>query len=550
MNNIFSRKNTKGQALIVSYIIIAALLVISSALLIKAISEHNITQRDKLKTEVFYLAEGAMEYGINWFATSIANFQISPTAALIDYPVPAPTYAMFNGATVTLTLTQLEASDRLITEGQTNVYVRKYEIIATVGHPRNNNIQATIHTIIARRLIPTFQHAVFYNDDLEILPGKNMTISGRIHTNENLYADADGSSTVLKIDSSYFRSAGNIYNHRKDSSAELAGEVSILKLGSSQYANMNGLDSDSSNWATEAITRWNGTVQSAIHGVTKLSAPAVGSIQPGGYYASNANIVITDNNIYKNGVLLYEGQDYPMGTITPSSSFYNNREGKYIKMSDIDLGKLAGQVPAGDPPCPTCTNNLPANGLLYVTRTDALANQEPGIRLINGEEILNPSSTNGLTVVSNDPVYVQGNFNTQNEKSASIIADSLNILSEGWDDDYDSTLALSSRRADLTTINCAFIAGVKDTVTGNYNGGLENYPRLHEDWSGVDLNIKGSFVELWNSAMATGNWVYGSPQYTAPDRKWNYNTNFNNTANLPPFTPWAVEARRIAWWSD
>jgi len=76
----------------------------------------------------------------------------------------------------------------------------------------------------------------------------------------------------------------------------------------------------------------------------------------------------------------------------------------------------------------------------------------------------------------------------------------------------------NSRVSTQTTYNCAFIAGIKTTTDTSYNGGLENYPRLHEKWSGVNLNITGSFVALWNSAIATGNWSNAS--YSPPIRNW------------------------------
>jgi hypothetical protein len=56
-------------------------------------------------------------------------------------------------------------------------------------------------------------------------------------------------------------------------------------------------------------------------------------------------------------------------------------------------------------------------------------------------------------------------------------------------------------------------------------------------------------VALWNSQIAQGAWAYGGTQYTAPLRNWNYDTDFSS-GNLPPFTPWAVEAERGAFWRE
>jgi hypothetical protein len=154
----------------------------------------------------------------------------------------------------------------------------------------------------------------------------------------------------------------------------------------------------------------------------------------------------------------------------------------------------------------------------------------------------------GLTVVSNNPVYVQGDYNSTSKKPAAIISDALNLLSNAWADS-NSTKSLSNRIASSTTVNAAFIAGIKETPTvngGNYSGGLENYPRLHEDWSSKTLTIRGAFVELWQSQQAQGAW--GSASYSAPTRNWDYDTDFNTEANLPPFTPHAVSVSRSLYW--
>jgi len=536
------RHGDKGQALILSYLVVAVLLVYTGSLLTTAMTEKNIAERNRLTTETLYLAEGATENALKAFASGIANFQIGTGPSTFS---ATTTYATFGGTVVNTTITALETDDKTTVDSLGRyVYERLYEAVSTAAHPQNNAISVTVHQIFSRRLIPTFQHIVFYDDDLEILPGPDMTLSGRIHSNEDIYLDSNG---ALTVDTTYLRSAGNIYNARKDGSGSGGGDVSVrvTKSGAPQYEDMDGLDSSDPNWATEATSRWNGTVMSAVHGVTALTAPSVGTTAPDGYYAGQADVVITNDTIVKNGVTLTEGVDYPAGTITSSpSNFYNNREGKYVKMTTVDIGKLSGL--SGTCGGGACPNNLPANGLLYATRTDAIGAQQPGIKLINGSEI---PRAGGFTVVSNVPAYIQGDYNTTNEKPTSVIADAVNLLSKDWDD-ARSTLGVNSRPAATTTYNTAFVAGVNTTTAGQYNGGLENYPRLHENWTGDTLNIKGSFVQLWESAVATGAWVYGEPQYTAPNRNWTYNSAFNDPAHLPPFTPMAVETRRVAWWKD
>ena len=77
--------------------------------------------------------------------------------------------------------------------------------------------------------------------------------------------------------------------------------------------------------------------------------------------------------------------------------------------------------------------------------------------------------------------------------------------------------------------------------TGSYNGGLENYPRLHEDWGGVTLTYRGSFVSLASPIRVDG--PKGAQSYGAPIRDWGFETRFSNFAELPPFTPRFVYLR-------
>lgn len=150
----------------------------------------------------------------------------------------------------------------------------------------------------------------------------------------------------------------------------------------------------------------------------------------------------------------------------------------------------------------------------------------------------------GLTVVSDQAVYVQGNYNTVDKFPAAIIGDSLNVLSQSWERPVVNGVTRANDRKSLNHfqnfrtvqvqdapcgpagcggnlsygINTAFLAGVDDTIGNDYNGGLENYPRFHERWNSRTLVYRGSFVSLDNPLHVNGKWAYGNPVYEAPNR--------------------------------
>jgi len=513
--------NRKGIVLITSYMVIVVLLILAATIVQRALSEFNLARRNKITTEGLYLAEGAIEEAAYTLAYNVANY----------LPVPdtfTDTVSLSSDFNLSYSWTALDVDHTVADSLGIITIIRHYQIIA-VATDINYGISSIVNQIVARKKTYTFQHAVFYNYDLEMLPGPDMTLSGKVHSNEDIYI---GTHNTFTIDSEYLYSAGNIYNGRKDSALSMDGGVSIKKSGTSDYyfmkeaGDIDPLDSDRSDWTDESQNRWNGTVKSGVHGVTSLAAPEVGSIEPDSYYADNADLKIVNTNAYDSSgtpVVL------PAGTIS-ESNFYNQREATWVTVTNIDMNLL------------NSSGFFPSNGLLYITRTDASSSSPNGARLNNASEL-----NSDLTVVSNDPVYVQGDYNNTNKKPAAVICDSLNLLSNNWDD-ANSSFNLSSRVATNTTMNAAFIAGIDETSVGNYNGGLENYPRLLETWSNKTLSIRGSFVGLWNSQIAQGAWQYGSPQYEAPRRDWDYDTDFNDSTKLPPFTPFAVETERVAWW--
>jgi hypothetical protein len=202
-----------------------------------------------------------------------------------------------------------------------------------------------------------------------------------------------------------------------------------------------------------------------------------------------------------------------------------------------------------------------------------------GIRLYNGatlgSSVAGSSAIKGLTIASDQAMYIRGDYNSINKKPAAIMADSINILSNnsplndsascsGYDTIYNAsnctsatTLAKTAstaipyydRTASDTTINAAFLAGVDVTgdVAGQNSGGLNNYPRLHENWSGKTLTYRGSMVSLGRARRVNGKFGDVGDTwniYFAPTRAWSYETDFDNASNLPPLTPRFVYLRQ------
>jgi len=143
--------------------------------------------------------------------------------------------------------------------------------------------------------------------------------------------------------------------------------------------------------------------------------------------------------------------------------------------------------------------------------------------------------------------------NTSLSKPASLVGDAITVLSTAWNDANGNT-SLSSRAASSTTVNAAFLSGIVPTgiysSVKQYSGGVENFPRFLEDWSGDTLTYNGSMVVMFYSQIATGLWrgTGGTYDiYNPPNRAWAFDINFMNSLKLPPGTPSARALIRLSY---
>jgi hypothetical protein len=204
---------------------------------------------------------------------------------------------------------------------------------------------------------------------------------------------------------------------------------------------------------------------------------------------------------------------------------------------------------------------LVIHAMVDETAPNVNTNQSPyGFAVTNGEELPGLSTTaavtdpTGLTIASNQAIYVQGDYNITNKQPASILGDSINVLSKACLDEKNllkcgNYTGLKTNRkapkAEPTIIHAAFLSGTDLSHTNIPNGGLHNYPRLHEDWSGITLTYYGSLVSLGTPQHVSGAWTDNRPwAYWNPDRNYRYDRYFDAFENLPPLTPNLVYLRQ------
>jgi hypothetical protein len=164
-------------------------------------------------------------------------------------------------------------------------------------------------------------------------------------------------------------------------------------------------------------------------------------------------------------------------------------------------------------------------------------------------------------VASENPVYVQGNYNaasvspfatTEPNVPAAVLGDSVTLLSNNWSDgrSFREPNNANNRPAVTTGFRFAVIAGKglsfqHSLVAGSpqflfgTDGGVGNFLRLLEDWnlSGVAIHYRGSVVSLYTSRQATGTFKYGPNVYDFGVRNFAFDDDFLLPSLLPPGTP-------------
>jgi hypothetical protein len=460
----------------------------------------------------------------------------------------------------------------------------------------NGRVVAKVRRVFQKQQMSPWNYAIFYMDPLEIHPGPSFTVTGWVHTNSDLYTGHNSLTFADKVtygsdwftwsakDPSKAFKPGDATHPANDTANGPPAYPSNLPPARDQALQPFGMDS-SQIFSTSDTNPNNDSYHELIE------PPKSGYTDPlaSSRYWDQAGVVIqvdASNNVLigtpnADGTITSvmppaSGPDnrttaqknlYTMfsaaGTITPGVSTSNGviQDAREAAPGNIRLATLdISLIETGSSLNPSYKSSS-FNGIVYIYDASNTPSTRRGIRIKNGSRI----PTSGLTIASNNPVYLQGDFNTGGTGSAvpsnvlnsytdpanppspqvsgytrapcSIITDAINILSNSWLDSNSSSMPIATP----TTVNTAVIAGIVPTSPvggdGAYSGGAENFPRFLENWAKQGSNPQptltyyGSMVELFQSQQSIGEWGKKNV-YAPPVRQWFFDTNFRT--QTPP----------------
>ena len=523
-------------------------------------------------------------------------------------------------------------------------YAHTYDIEATATSLKDSSRESLKERI---RILetPLVQYFVFFGQtgggaDLELFPGPLMNMWGRIHSNGDIYIGSSGTGQEGEFSTINLRNyddqgnqsphllsaSGKITTRTKHDGTAYDGTV-FIKTSSTgtSFSPAQPLPPliDKSNEA-EQEARFNDYV---LVNEPPFVTPSRDLIKRGGFYEERAknpgrktidgititgtgglgpgNIEVSVSRPASTNVtdLVRTGRTTSGGSVAglpfpiiqeTRNAFGDCRErDRHVDTTDIDLNALQRWYVAY---LADLGLSLAGDGILiYASRSTGagFTNQSGNLQAIRLVEIdrldgvppyrSSPQLLDETTLATDNPLYVQGDFNSINTKGAALVSDAFNILSNNFRNHQARAVARHWRhsgwhrlpprggktcgrgissgwlawyfRGTETTVNTAVFAGnVHERTTDG--DGVHVYPRFHEFWwdpgppawpprKTSNLHILGSFVNLWASEQAKTEWCpAGGDCYSAPTRNWGWDVRFQDPDFWPPFIPSVFSVER------
>jgi len=490
-----------------------------------------------------------------------------------------------------------------------SAFASTYRVLSNAKYTYNGyNITGIVQQDLQMAEIPVFQFAIFYNTVMEYSDCAPFTINGRVHCNTNIDVGTVSSSSLTF---NYFVDCSGIVTNPPN-----AGYLQSSWTGPITY---NGSPNPGRGTNQPVLNLPIGTNSSDPNSVREIINPPpplesptnaissqrfynkadmliiITNVQVGATWVTNTTNVMTTNGVLvliknsmydisptpfsvTNGVTngTYNGiNDGTAWTnwvaygftnwLNFTNTFYDQRQSANQHVVQIDVLKLGQWIGSTN----GCTNSYlsgkwtgitPFNGIIYIQDNRTTTNGwQNCVRLVNGQNITNGLYTSGLTIATQNPLYIQGLYNCPSAinvsstntigcRPCSVICDALTILSPAWNDTLSKPALAITALSD--TVNTAIIAGnvlTTDTTSTGFSGGVMNLTRLLEDWSAANLYLNTSLINLYPSAQATQQFQLPGNYYFAPTRHFSFDLNYTTSTGLPPGTPLIDRMIRAGW---
>ncbi|HXD01662.1 MAG TPA: hypothetical protein VN048_20165, partial [Verrucomicrobiae bacterium] len=497
------------------------------------------------------------------------------------------------------------------------VYSSIYRIAANA---QSNNSPTGLTTAVwqdvALEYLPVFNFAIFYNGTLEFSDTAPLIVNGPVHGNTNIDV---GTTSFSHLTFNGFVTAGGIITNPSAIGISQTNWVAT-------NTTFNGLPVPGYATGQPSITLPIGTNSLDPNSVREIINPPIpgesvtNPIAAQRYYnkadliivitnavvgtnlitnsisalTTNAVTVYVNNSMFDSSPLIFAVTNGLTGGtnngiddgaawanwsevgftnwLSFTNEFFDQRQQSSNHVVQIDVGKLGVWIGTSIDGCTNAyltskwNRTTPFNGIVYIQDLRITnTNWMNCVRLVDGKNITNGLYQTGLTLATQNPLYIMGNYNcptltnvlstnTIGCRPCSVICDALTILSPDWTNqginNYDaiSMNSFTTRPAADDTVNTAIIAGnvpTTDTTATGFSGGVHNLPRMLEDWTGNNLWLNTSIICLYPSVQASQQFQLPGNYYDPPTRHISFDLNFLNPATLPPGTPMQTFVERL-----
>jgi hypothetical protein len=480
----------RGSILLLTLFIAFGLSLMIGVLLQATVTQERLNRRTVLSLEAKDAVESATEYVISQLKLSFDNYPYITGNYFVQNPITIPTSIsnwMWNGtdvspSNVTVAVALVPNSTPIFIDptnpandfdpdvGRTVAATDVYVYASATAQNQFGTTTAYGEQALEVRNSPLFTNAVFYTMAMEFFPGPNMTISGPVHTNGDLWVAAEDGLTF----SSPVSATGNFHvgfmpwasNWSGNESGydghvvyfpngTVNGSTTPLRSGvsSSNYdSNTSYWDSAQTNYTGQSYTTWRQMAAHLWDGNLQDSANEVPDEQVTGYNDMLYHINGTSQNLNYAYAMIEPVQpsSYPNGTANP----FNLGAGEAQKF-ETQSGLIVKVLATGAANITTSTvvaGNITGSG---TTNTTAIANNtsvNEGFINTTVAGIYSSGSVTAATTTGNTTMSISGNLVLANSSTTTFSGTSGTIQANPVASTNASAFALVNQFQNNSTI--------------------------------------------------------------------------------------------------